>query len=955
MNASFRTSTGGRVDRDTTLTFTFNDREFTGHRGDTLASALLAHGVHQVATSIKLGRPRGFTAAWAEDTGGLVQVEHPFPEPMLLATTVELFDGLVARGLPGQGRLAEIPDSALYDSTHVHTDVLVVGAGPAGLAAALTAARAGARVVLIDEQSEAGGALLGSADTIAGGPAMDWVAEAVDELADCPDVLHLQRTTAFGHYDDGFVLALQRRTDHLGAEAPAGVSRQRVWRIRARHVLVAAGAHERPVVFTDNDRPGIMLAASARTFLHRFGVRVGEQAVVFTTNDSAYRAAFDLHDAGTTIAAIVDARDEIGAPLREDCAARGIPVHTGAVVTGTRGESRVTHAVLGRPGDASQEASQEVLACDVLLVSGGWNPGVHLFSQARGTLRYDDTLGAFVPGEHLDGMSVTGAADGQFDLPGCLRSGREAAAAALAALGMTAQTNPLAGESDTCRPQAPGAVLWYVPDPASATRQFVDVQRDATVADLVRAVGAGMRSMEHIKRYTTIGTAHDQGKTSGVVASGIVSALLGTPVQTLGVTTFRPPYTPVAFAALAGRDRGSLYDPERVTAVHDWHVERGAVFEDVGMWKRPRYYPHPGESMETAVLRECAAVRTGVGILDGSTLGKIDVQGPDAGEFLDLLYTNMMSTLKVGMVRYGVMCSVDGMVIDDGTVMRLAEDRYMAFTTTGGAARILDWMEEWLQTEWPHLRVRLTSVTEQWHTFPVVGPRSRDVVGAVFGDLDVSNEAFPFMAWRDTAIDGVHVRVARVSFSGELAYEVNVMGWYATALWERLIEAGESHGITPYGTETMHVLRAEKGYPIIGQDTDGTITPQDLGMAWAVSKKKPDFIGKRSFTRRENLNPLRKQFVGLLPTDADTVLPEGAQIIEFAEDGVLPAPPVPMLGHVTSSYRSAELGRPFALALIKGGRDRIGHTLHVPVDGTLVPVEVTGSVLVDPEGARRDG
>ncbi|HKV22876.1 MAG TPA: glycine cleavage T C-terminal barrel domain-containing protein, partial [Mycobacterium sp.] len=834
----------------------------------------------------------------------------------------------------------------------------VAGAGPAGLAAALTAARAGARVVLIDEQSEAGGALLGSTDTIDGRPALEWVADAVAELATYPDVLHLQRTTAFGHYDDGFVLALQRRTDHLGAEAPAAVSRQRVWRIRARHIVVAAGAHERPVVFADNDRPGIMLAHGARTFLHRYGVRVGERGVVFTTNDSAYSAAFDLHDAGVTISAIVDARHRVSQDLRDGCTARGIAIHPASVVTGTRGDDRVTHAIVRR------EDTEAVIPCDVLLVSGGWNPAVHLFSQARGKLRYDETLGAFVPGESLDAVSVVGSADGVFDLPGCLRSGREAAASAVGALGFAAPSDPLAGEADPVPTCAAGVVLWYVPDAHAATRQFVDVQRDATVADLVRAVGAGMRSMEHIKRYTTIGTAHDQGKTSGVVASGITSELLGVPMEDLGVTTFRPPYTPVAFAALAGRDRGHMFDPERVTAVHDWHVDRGAVFEDVGMWKRPRYYPLPGEDMETAVLRECAAVRGGVGILDGSTLGKIDVQGPDAGQFLDMLYTNMMSTLKVGMVRYGVMCGVDGMVIDDGTVMRLAEDRYMAFTTTGGAARILDWMEEWLQTEWPHLRVRLTSVTEQWHTFPVVGPKSRDVVGSVFDDIDVSNEAFPFMAWRDTALacgreeqkqQKVHVRVARVSFSGELAYEVNVMGWYATALWERLIEAGERHGITPYGTETMHVLRAEKGYPIIGQDTDGTITPQDLGMSWAVSKKKPDFVGKRSFTRSENLNPLRKQFVGLLPTDADTVLPEGAQIIEFIDDGALPPPPVPMLGHVTSSYRSAELGRPFALALVKGGRARIGETLHVPVDGELVPVEVTGSVLVDPEGARRDG
>jgi sarcosine oxidase subunit alpha len=423
----------------------------------------------------------------------------------------------------------------------------------------------------------------------------------------------------------------------------------------------------------------------------------------------------------------------------------------------------------------------------------------------------------------------------------------------------------------------------------------------------------------------------------------------------MGTTTFRPPYTPVAFAALAGRDRGALFDPERTTALHDWHVAQGAVFEDVGQWKRPRHYPRAGEDMDAAVLRECAAVRGGVGILDGSTLGKIDVSGRDAAELLDRIYTNLMSSLKVGSIRYGVMCGVDGMVIDDGTVLRLAEDRFLVYTTTGGAAKILDWMEEWLQTEWPQLQVALTSVTDHWATFPVVGPRSRDVIGAVFGDLDVANEAFPFMTWRDTALDRVPVRVARVSFSGELAFEVNVNASYAPALWERLLAAGRPYGITPYGTETMHVLRAEKGYPIIGQDTDGTVTPQDLGMAWAVSKKKPDFIGKRSFSRAENQNPLRKQLVGLLPVDGVTRLPEGSQIVEFCSDDALPPPPVPMLGHVTSSYRSAELGRTFALALVKSGQSRIGETLHVPVDGALVPVEVTGSVLVDPEGARRDG
>jgi sarcosine oxidase, subunit alpha len=926
----FRVPARGRIDRGTTYAFTFDGERLTGHPGDTLASALLAHGRHGVTTSIARGRPRGIAAAWAEDPGSLVQVEEPFPEPMLLATTIELTDGLAARGIAGRGRLAEVPDSARYDAMHAHADVLVVGAGPTGLVAALTAARAGARVVLVDEHSEAGGSLLGTTDTLDGAPACEWVAGAVAELAELPDVLHLQRTTAFGHYDDGFVLAVQRRTDHLGSAAPRNVSRQRVWRIRARRVVVATGAHERPIVFSDNDRPGIMLAGAARTFLHRYGVLAGRDAVVFTTDDAAYAAAVDLVDAGARVHAVVDARPEAPPDRRAECERRGIAVRTGQVVTGTRGGERITHALVGG----------EPVACDLLLVSGGWNPAVHLFSQARGRLRYDADLGAFRPAEELPGVTVAGSADGVLDLAGCLRDGQRA--------GGGSGALPVAGPA----PQpTPPMVLWRVPEGDPAT-QFVDLQRDATVADIARAVGAGMRSVEHVKRYTTIGTAHDQGKTSGVIASGITAELLGRPVEELGTTTFRPPYTPVAFAALAGRQRGALFDPERTTALHDWHVAHDAVFEDVGQWKRPRYYPRPGEEMDTAVLRECAAARTGVGILDGSTLGKIDVQGPDAAVLLDRIYTGMMSSLKVGMVRYGVMCGVDGMVVDDGTVLRAAEDRFLVYTTTGGAATVLDWMEEWLQTEWPGLRVHLTSVTEQWATFPVVGPRSRDVVAAVFPGVDTSPAAFPFMAWRDTVLDGVPVRIARVSFSGELAYEVNVSSWHALAVWERLLAAGRPHGITPYGTETMHVLRAEKGYPIIGQDTDGTVTPHDLGMSWAVSKKKPDFIGKRSFARHENQNPLRKQLVGLLPVDRRTVLPEGAQIVEC---DTLPEPPVPMLGHVTSSYRSAELGRPFALALVKAGRSRIGQTLHVPLAGALVPVEVTGSVLVDPEGARRDG
>ncbi|MFD6175260.1 sarcosine oxidase subunit alpha family protein [Streptomyces coeruleorubidus] len=935
----FRHPTRGRIHRDTPITFTFDGTEYRGYKGDTLASALLANGVIHTGTSIKLGRPRGIFSAGVEEPNAVIQIEAPFPEPMLPATTVELYDGLVAAGLPGQGRLATEPDPARYDAVHAHCDLLIVGAGPAGLAAAAAAARSGARVIVADDQPELGGSLLGTAEL------PGWVEQTAARLDAAPEVRVLRRTTVFGYYDDNHLLAVERRTNHLGAQAPENVSRERVWRIRARRVVLATGAHERSLAFADNDRPGVMLAASARTYVNRYGVLPGRHAVVFTTNDSAYPTALDLTAAGVSVQAVVDTRPEPG-QWAERARAAGIEVLTGHAVTGTEGDARITAVTVAPYG---QSAGQREFAADLLLVSGGWNPVAHLFSQAGGKLRHDEALGTFVPHTCRQAVEVAGSASGVFDLAGVLAQGAAAGARAIEAEGYTPETPGL--PKAAAQPYTPAMHVFTVPGSEAGPR-FVDLQRDVTVDDLARATGAGMRSVEHTKRYTTAGTANDQGKTSGVLAGGVVAELLGVDISMLGTTTFRPPYTPVSFAALAGRDRGALHDPIRVTALHQWHVEHGALFENVGQWKRPWYYPRDGEDMEAAVLRECAAAREGVAFMDASTLGKIDVQGPDAGVFLDLLYTNMISTLKVGMIRYGVMCRPDGMVFDDGTVIRLAPDRFLVTTTTGNAAAVLDWMEEWLQTEWPELKVHCTSVTEQWATVALVGPKSREVLGSLAPRLAVANDDFPFMAWRETAVAGIEARVCRISFSGELAYEINVSPWHALALWQALHEAGAPYGITPYGTETMHVLRAEKGYPIIGQDTDGTVTPHDLGMNWVVSKKKPDFIGKRSFARADTARPDRKHLVGLLPEDPGTFLPEGTQLVA---DRVLPAPPVPMLGHVTSSYRSAALGRTFALAMIKGGRERIGERLYAPVGDRLVPVTVASPVLYDPEGARRDG
>ena len=920
-----------RIDAARTLAFTFDGVALSGHPGDTLASALVANGVRVVGCSTYLGRPRGMLAAGVEEPNAFVAVDlGTHTQPSVRATTQELYDGLTARSLAGRARVDGSRDPSRYDRMNAHCDVLVVGAGPAGLTAALAAAETGARVMLVDEQQELGGTLLHSGETVDGRSGVVWVSDVAARLAESPEVTLLPRTTALGVFDDGYVVAVERRTEHLPPQHAPRLARQRVWHIRARRLVLATGAIERPIVFADNDRPGVMLAGAAWTYAARYAAAPGRRAVVFTTDDSAYTAAEQLLAGGVEIAAVVDSRPDARA-----CAARlleqGVRVHAGGVVSGTVGDSEgVVTAVRVHVDGAVDD-----VRCDLVAVCGGWTPTLHLYAQARGELVYDPAIAAHVPRGTHERLSVVGSAAGAFTLGEALAEGAAAGAG-------THRAEARAGRT-------PAATLWAVPPAADDGwgRHFVDLQRDATVADLHRAVDAGLHSLEHIKRYTSIGTGSDQGKTSNVNAIGIVADLLGEPIERFAPTTYRAPYTPVPFAVLAGRERGALHDPVRVTAIHPWHVRRGAVFEDVGQWKRPSYYPSAGEDRHAATQRECAAVRSGVGIFDGSTLGKIDVRGADAAEFLDRMYATRLSTLGVGKCRYVLMCHADGTVLDDGVAQRLAENRYLVTTSTGNAARVFDWLEEWLQSEWPELNVRLTSVTDHWAVIAIAGPGSRAVVAALAPGVGVDNDAMPFMAVRETEVAGAPARLCRISFSGELAFEIYVPARFGLAVWDAAMAAGADAGITPYGMEAVHVLRAEKGYVIVGQDTDSTTTPHDAGLAWAAGGTKDFFVGRRSHRRPAQMRDDRRQLVGLLPEDPGLRLPEGAPVL--SETGAA-------AGHVTSSYESAALGRTFAMALLAGGRQRLGEMVEVSLDNERrVRALVTETVFYDPEGSRRDG
>jgi len=995
---SARLSSGGRINRQRVVNFRFNGRAYQGFDGDTLASALLANGVSLVARSWKYHRPRGILSAGVEEPNALVQLfDGARTVPNARMTEVSLVEGLSAssihaspsiefdvkaingwfarlipagfyyktfmasqaawhffekhiRASSGLGASPTENDPDRYDKRFAHCDVLVVGGGISGLTAALAAGRSGARVMLCDEQSEPGGWLLASDESIDGRAAAQWVSKSLAELAAMPEVTVLARTTAFGYQDHDLVTLVERRGDHLPAGQPP-VFRERLWRVRAKQVVLATGAHERPLVFANNDLPGVMLAGAVSTYVRRYAALPGRNAVVFTNNDAGYDAALALKSAGAAVQ-VVDARATPRGTLSERARSVGIGILAGHVVTEARGSKRVSGVVVqGIDAQDRLTGAPRTLVCDLVALSGGFSPVIHLHCQAGSKAVWDDARAAFLPGKPAQSERSAGACRGAQTLRECAQDALTAGIAAVQALGFEAAAGaaPAVAASDAGDLRA----LWLVPHPRGVSRapkQFVDLQNDVAASDIHLAIREGFESIEHVKRYTAMGFGTDQGKTGNINGMGITAQALGKTIPQVGTTTFRPNYTPVTFGAVAGLELGDAFDPIRTTAMHSWHVKQGALFEDVGQWKRPWYYPRNGEDLHAAVRREVLSARSGVGTLDASTLGKIDIQGPDAATLLNWVYSNAWSKLEVGKCRYGLMLDENGMVFDDGVTVRLGENHFLMHTTTGGAARVLAWMERWLQTEWPHLKVYLTSATDHWATTAVVGPKSRTLLKKLCADVDFDDAAFPFMSYREGTVAGVKARIMRISFSGERSYEVNVPAADGLKVWEAIHAAGAEFGITPYGTETMHVLRAEKGYIIVGQDTDGSVSPVDLGMGAMVTKTK-DCLGKRSLARSDTARADRKQLVGLLPDDPQFVLPEGAQILNEAPRTI----PAPMAGHVTSSYLSPTLGRSIAMALVKGGATRMGERVHVSMrDGRTVTATIANPVFFDPKSERQN-
>ncbi len=1003
---STRLATGGRLlNKSKTVKFRFNGNHMSGYEGDTLASALLANDQMLVGRSFKYHRPRGIVAAGPEEPNGLVNLgrEGKF-EPNARVTTTELFDGLraesqnhwpslefdvgainkyLSRFLPagfyykmfihprplwkhvyepiirhsaGLGRAPKTRDEDTYEHFYAFCDVLVVGGGVAGLEAARAAALSGARVIVLEQTAHWGGRTPVDGGDIDGMPSQTWIDATLKQLEGMDNVTLRTRMMGAGVYDHGYVLGYEQLTDH---NPDLAGPRHRLWRIRAGHVITATGAIERPLSFAGNDIPGVMLAAALRDYVVNFGVSVGDRTVVVTNNDDAYLTAIALKHAGLSVPAILDARV---LPQDSDAMVQakelGIRVLMGHGISSVKGGKRVTSVTVC--SQAGEGAVLEEIDCDAVAMSGGWSPVVHLWSHCGGKLKWDTINACFSPDpdrppKGADGgqfVSTAGAASGLFQLDDTLNDAFAAADGTLRCLGMKLPRGVKSAKG-TRREEAPLAPVWLMPQGASVKlreKAWLDYQNDVKVSDVRLAVQEGFVSVEHAKRYTTLGMATDQGKLSNINGLATIANALGEEIPAVGTTTFRPPYHPISMASIGGEARGVAFQPIRRTPMHEWHEAHGAEFEPVGQWRRPYAYRQSGESTHDAVMREVSNTREKMGLLDASTLGKLIVKGPDAGKFLDMLYTNMMSTLKPGKCRYGLMCNDNGFLIDDGVVARVDEDTWLCHTTTGGAESIHAHMEEWLQTEWWDWKVYVANVTEQYAQIAVVGPNGRKALEKL-GGMDVSKEALGFMEWADGEIGGFKVRVYRISFSGELSYEIAVDACHGQAFWDALMVAGNDLGVMPYGTECLHILRAEKGFIMIGDESDGTVIPQDLNLHWALSKKKEDYLGKRAHLRSHMADPNRWKLVGLETTDGST-LPDGAYAVG---QGTNDNGQRNMIGRVTSSYHSPTLGKGIAMGLVHNGPDRMGEVLEFPgTDGKTYSARIVDPVFYDKEGAKQN-
>ena len=995
---NYRVKKTDYVDQTNRISFKFDGKTYFGFKGDTLASALLSNGIHLVGRSFKYHRPRGIMTCGSEEPNAICQINPgtDLTEPNVRATEIELYEGLEAssqncwpnvnfdigginnfispfipagfyyktfmwpksfwkniyepliRKSAGLGKSPTLPDPDLYDHKHIHCDVLVIGGGISGIIAAKIAAKSGSNTILIDDKNTLGGSTIFQNNEnfkINDEISKDWLFKEIEELKKLKNLTIKTRTSVAAYHSYNYLLAKENLTDHLSKNNKTSNIRQRLWKIRSNKVIIASGAIERPLVFNNNDRPGIILASSVNKYLNFYGVICGENNFVFTNNDSAYETALSLFEKGIQIK-IIDIRKKTNSKIVKRVEKLGIDIYWNSTVTNTFGYKKLNSIeIMNLSEDGSNVIGKKIrVKCDCLAISGGWTPMVHMHTQSGGKLNFRESDQVFLPKELGSEHISVGSCNGDFELDDIIKNTNEKVKSLL-----NLKETEFEKTYVSCTKELDKRNIWLLPNKITLgkTKSFIDFQNDSTAKDIKLALREGFRSIEHVKRYTTTGMATDQGKLSNMHALGIIAETVGVKMGTLGTTTFRPPFTPLTFGAIVGRNVGQFFDITRRTSIHEWHIKNNAKFENVGQWKRPWYYPKENENMYQAVQRESKAARDSAGILDASTLGKIDIQGSDASEFLNRVYTNAWSKLAIGKCRYGLMLNEDGMVYDDGVTTRLGENHFLMTTTTGGAANVLSKLEDYLQTEWPELDVFLTSVTDQYSTASICGPNSKKILMKLFPNVNFNDDDFPHMSFKNSTINNINCRIMRISFTGELSYEINIEAKYGKSLWEKCIDVGKDFNITPYGTETMHLLRAEKGFIIVGQDTDGTMTPIDLQMDWIVSKKKYDFIGKRSLYRSDTIKEDRKQLVGLLTEDPKEILEEGAQIVSD-----ISKKPVEMLGHVTSSYFSPNLNKSIALAVVRNGKKMKGQKLIVPMENKNINVIVSDSIFLDKENKR---